>query len=53
MVSLYFDGRCYQLRLFLELRTRGQVETYDTGDAVEFLAVHLSLMVNAFVSHLE
>ena len=42
--SVHFDGRCYQLRLFLELRTRGQVETYNTEDAVDFLAVNLSLI---------
>jgi len=53
IVSLHFDGRCKQLRLFLELRTRGQVETYHTEDAVDFLAVNLSLMLNAFVSNLE
>jgi hypothetical protein len=42
------DGRSYQLRLLLELRPRGQVETYHTENAVEFLAVHLFLMENAF-----
>ena len=53
MFSLHFDERCYQLRLFLEIRTRGQVQTYHTEDAVDFLPVHLSLRVNAFVSYLE
>jgi hypothetical protein len=45
---LHFDGRCYQLRLCMELRPRDQVGTYHTENAVNFLAVYLSLMVNVF-----